>query len=240
MTKLCRFSILAVATACLLLASPEARAGILHTDPVVDTFGLGPDFIDLIGIETAFDASGGIYRISAMFNGSVSAASAFAADSVIGFIDIDADQNAATGGDAPWGGPVPGGNSWINFFVDSDLVPGPPVALGDEYYIDLSSEVFNPGFVDIVRTSDATAVGSVGITFTASSFEILFSNSLIGGVSNFNFAALVGTFNEPTDRMPNGSSPLQAVPEPSAVLTWLVLAGLAVPAYRCRRARTQA
>ncbi len=119
--------------------------------------------------------------------------------------------------------------------------PGPPVAIGSEFYIDLFSELFTPGFVDIYQTSDNTVVGSGAISAVGNGFEILFSSVDIGGAGSFNFAATVGDpFGAASDRVPNGADPLssvQAVPEPSTMVAWMLLAGVAGPVCRRRKKR---
>jgi hypothetical protein len=170
------------------------------------------------------------------FSGAISPPSAFAANSVVGFLDLDTDKNAATGGDAPWGGPVPGGHSWINFFVAAGSVPGPPINLGDEYFVDLGSEAFNAGFVDVISTTTGFPVISVPITYTATGFSLAIPLSALGNPSppNFNFGGVVGTFNESTDRFPNGATPAEVTPEPASIVLFGV-AGLAACGVMWRR-----
>jgi len=164
------------------------------------------------------------------FAGPIAPASAFAPNSLVGYIDLDTDANPATGGDSPWGGPVPGGNSWINFFVNQGTVPPPLIALGDELFVDLFSEALNPGFVDVRRTSDSGLAGQVAIAYGANSFSFFLPDALLppGSVANFNYGILVGTFAEATDRAPNGSVPAQVeVPEPATLtLCGIVSAGM--------------
>jgi PEP-CTERM motif len=162
------------------------------------------------------------------FAGPIAPPSAFAANSVVGYIDLDIDGNAATGGSAPWGGPVAGGNSWINFFVNQALISGPNIRLGDEFYIDIGSEEFHPGFVDIVRTSDDATVDSRPITFGSQSFRVSVPLAdLPGANSIINFGIIVGDFNEPTNRAPSGMDPAQTVPEPASLLLLAIGAGVA-------------
>ena len=169
---------------------------------------------------------GGVSAEGAVFRPDCAAFVRWTRTAVAGFIDIDADMNAATGGNAPWGYDMPGGNSWINFGVDQLSVPGPPVALGDEYYIDLGSEAYSPGSVSIYQTSDNTPTGPAPITFAATSFEIVFSQSLIGGATDFNFGALVGTCRAHGSR-PQRSGP--AARSRSRVRCWSAWACWASP-----------
>ena len=115
-----------------LVLSPLARAAVV-ADPTGDTFNTGT--IDLAGIGVTPGLPTATFTLT--FASAVAAPSAFAPNSLLGFLSIDADQNVATGGSAPWGGPVTGGNNWINFFIEHNpgtpTVRGPFVALGDEF-----------------------------------------------------------------------------------------------------------
>jgi hypothetical protein len=143
----------------LLLVRPAA-AGPLLGDPVGDTFGVLSPQLDIVSSSGDFNSGPPTtYVFKVNFTGPRAPASAFAPNSVVGFIDIDADQNAATGGSAPFGGPVPGGNSWINVFILQGQVPGPTINLGDEFFLDLGSEQFHPGQVDVVRASTNVPTG---------------------------------------------------------------------------------
>jgi hypothetical protein len=211
-------------------------------DPTGDTFGVGVPQLDI----TTYAGDGlgkpGHVVFTVNFAGPISPASAFAANSVVGFIDLDTDRNPATGGNAPWGGNLTGGNNWINFFVPPNpgapAVPLPLIAMGDEFFIDLGSEQSHPGLVDVVSTATNTPTGQAPITFGSNSFSIDVLLSLLPGANGpINFDILVGTFNEPTDRAPNGATPASTlVPEPGSVLLMgLALAGLAGRRYYRRR-----
>lgn len=217
-----------------LLGTSFQNANAQTPDPTGDTFGSGPVQLDIISTSANLVGSSIQFRVD--FGGPIAPASAFAPNSVVGFIDIDTDQNAATGGTAPWGGPVTGGNSWINFFTSPNpgtpSTPGPLVALGDEFYIDLGSELSHPGQVDIRNTSADSIVGTKPITFGGSFFDVFVDLSILGNDDgNLNYGVLTGTFTEPTDRAPNGADPLRsgtaAVPEPGsmAMLFGLGMAG---------------
>jgi hypothetical protein len=233
---------LAVCSACCFAPAPAQAAMI---DLTGDTFGSGAIQHDITTYTADYSVAGQI-TFTVNFAGAISAPSLGLPTSVIGFIDIDTDQNAATGGDAPWGGAVPGGNNWINRGIDLGNVPGPTINLGDEFYIDLQTEGLNPGFVDIVRTSDNTTVGTSAIAFGASSFTTTVSLALLGGDDGLlNYGLLLGTFDEPTDRAPNGSTPATSeaavpnvVPEPSSLV--LIATGVGSLLAYGRRRRRQA
>jgi hypothetical protein len=173
------------------------------------------------------------------FHNNILPPSASATASVVGYIDIDTDRGATPGGNAPWGMNLVGGNNWINYYTapnqGNPSIPAGPnsestISTADKYFVDLFSEAFHPGFVDVIRTSDNGVFATVPIDFTSERFSL--TVPLVGTTGNgsLNFDLLVGTFAEMTDRAPNGGIPSQSsVPEPGAfVLLGSGLVGLAV------------
>ena len=206
----------------------EGRAAFI-TDPTGDVFNTGT--IDITGTQVVLGSP--TTTISIRFFGVVAAPSAFAANSVVGFVDLD--TLPGSGGTAPWGGPVSGGNNWINFFTPPNpgtpSIPGPTVDLGDEFYIDLGSELFHPGLVDVVDTTTNLSVGTAPVSYVGNLLTINLASALIGSPSSLRYGALVGDFNSPTDRAPNGDSGLlaespNAVPAPAGLL--LAMTGLPI------------
>lgn len=214
-------------------ALPAAAAPVVAFDPTGDTFNTGT--IDITS--TSVNATPVTTTFTLTFAGAVAAPSAFAPNSVLGFIDIDTDQKASTGGTAPWGGPVVGGNSWINFFIPPNpgtpSIPGPTVAIGDEFYFDLGSELFHPGLIDVVSTLTNLTVGVAPVIYAGTTVQIFVPTALMGNDLSFNYAVLVGDFLAPTDRAPNGAFALE-VPEPASLLLALGALG-ALPLARRRR-----
>jgi hypothetical protein len=211
-----------------LVPALPAQAGLIP-DPTGDTFNTGT--IDITGTE--INVAGGTVTVTLKFAAAVAAPSAFAPNSVSGFIDLD--TNSGPGGTAPWGGAVPGGNNWINFGILNFGVQGPTVAMGDEFYIDLGSEAGHPGLVDIVSTATNLAVGVAPVSGYGTNMLMLsFNAGLIGYSGGIRYGVLVGDFNAATDRAPNGETALAAVPEPSTLLL-AGMAGVGALAYRARR-----
>jgi PEP-CTERM motif len=217
--------ILIAAGATLLLSASAASAGPMLTEYTAIS-----------------DLSSNTVTFTVNFAGPISPASAFALNSVVGFIDLDTDRNAATGGTAAFGGSVPGGDSWINFFVNQGSLPGPTINLGDEFFIDIGSEQFHPGLVDVVDSGTNVATGEAPIAFGPDAFTITVSTALLPGARpDFTYGIVVGTVNEPTDRGPKGSQPAEAlvVPEPSS-LTLFGVGGVMAAGLAWRRRKAAA
>lgn len=206
------------------LISPGVVSASPIIDPTGDTFYTGT--IDITSTEVILGSP--TITINMTFAAAIAPPSAFAANSVVGFIDLD--TAPGPGGTVPWGGPVVGGNNWINFFIPPNSgtpsVPGPLVGLGDEFFIDLGSELFNPGFVNVVSTTTGLAVGVAPISYLGSSLQILLPAALIGNPTSLSYGALVGDFLSPTDRAPNGAEGITvsaAIPEPTTLTVFAVL-----------------
>lgn len=238
-----RWAVWALCTSALCLAPSSSRAGFV--DPTGDTFNGPSNLLDITTYDGTF--AGGVTTFTVNFAAAFAKPSAFAANSLSGFIDIDQDQNAATGGNAAWGANQPGGNSWINFTVAGGGAPGPAIALGDEFFVDLGSEAFHANQVDIVSAATNAVSFTVPIVFTATSFSLVvpFIGTGAGGGA-MNFGLLVGNPNVATDRAANGATgdattnAAAGVPEPSTLaLSGIAgLAGLAI--WRKRRAKPAA
>lgn len=219
-----------------LALSPAARASF-H-DPNGDTFNSDAFMPDVADYSATFDIVAGTTTFTIDFASTISRPSDFLTDALYGFIDLDTDKDATIGGNAAWGADQVGGNSWINAFVGTGDVPGPAIALGDEYFIDLGSEADHAGQVDLFDAFNGTAVAGVPITYTSTG--IRFTVALLGkDEGSMNFGILVGSENVVTDRAPNGGIPnatlSAAVPEPTSLaLCGLGLLGLYVR-YRRRR-----
>jgi hypothetical protein len=229
-----------------IVAASPASAGLL-VDPTGDTFDplhVGAPLQDITTYGAFTDVATGMTRFIVNFNNHIDPASAFVADSLVGYIDIDTDKNPATGGNAPWGKDLVGGNDWINYFTAPN--PGVPaipgnatIQMGDEYFVDLFSEGSHPGFVDVIRTSDNSVFSTVPITYSAQGITL--SVPVVGtGDGSFRFDLLMGTYSEMTDRAPNGTvASLSSIPEPGGlVLLGSGLAGLAAGLGHRRRPRS--
>lgn len=174
------------------------------TDPLGDTFGAGSVQIDITSVTT--NLLPGEIDFHVAFGGPIAPPSAFAPNSVVGYLDLDTDQNPATGVNA-WAGQ-------------------PTVIPGVEYIVDLFSEATSPGNADVLDTSTGFPTGSAGITFGADYFDLTIPTSLIGNSNGLlNWGLIVGTYREPTDTATGTINPpvVGAVPEPASLATWGLL-----------------
>lgn len=211
--------------------------GALSLDPAGDTFGAAAVKPDIVSVDANTSATAVEFTVT--YAGAIAAPSAFAANSIVGFIDLDTDQNAATGGTAAFGGPVAGGASLINFAIATLPVPGPTVGLGDEFLVQIGPELFHPGQVEVLNTT-TLAVTLVSISFAATSFTVSIPLANLGGDDGaLNFGVITGSGFEPTDRIPNGATPLAtiaAVPAPGTLaLLSLGISGLLIATARRRK-----
>lgn len=217
-------SILTLCLSAYLLVSPHcANASPIQTDPVGDTFGAGPVQLDITSYKGDRNDGLGVIQFAVNFSGTISPASALAPDSVVGFIEIDADQNPLTGNTSPL----------VNSFAGA-----PPFNLGSELFIDLGSEIFNAGFVDVRDAVLFNVLGTIPITYSANGFAFDLPLSFLPpGSSTFpNYAMVVGTLAEPTDRAPNGATPATVTPEPASIFAFGLI-GITAASWTVRRRR---
>ncbi|MAT67927.1 MAG: hypothetical protein CMJ58_00205 [Planctomycetaceae bacterium] len=203
----------------LFVTSASANAfrdGPLFNDPSDDTFGTPNIAHDIANVDAA--ATGTDIVVSVDFYDEIAPPSAFSARSVVGFLDIDLDQNAGTGAVAK----------------KSEFSPVADDALGSEFYIDLFSERFHPGQVEVIDTATIQPVGMAIVTYNASSMTIALPLDLIGGDLSFNYGLIVGDLLDMSDEAPNAGFHM-LVPEPSSI----ALACAAGLALRTRRRRNR-
>ncbi len=205
--------------ACLFcFTATTVKADPVFFDPTGDTFGVGPVQLDITSANGTVAGSNLTFTVT--FATQIAPPSALAPNSVVGFIDLDTDQNPLTGGPS----------------FESIFGPPPAPLLGIEFFVDLSGEINHPGFVDVVNAASSATV-TAAISFTSSSFTVVVPLSAIGGDNGIvNYGLIIGTFIEPTDEAPNGTVPFTsgpaAVPEPATLL--LLGSGLAGLLFKAR------
>lgn len=163
--------------------NPAVRAS--SSDPVGDIFNPGPD---LAGIFAQTDGADLVLRLD--FDGFIERPPGSGNDNeVVGFIDIDSDQQAATG--------LNGGN--VTAFC-----PAPPAEFGVDFVVNLGT--FDPGTNTVVLQNDAgIPVGAVPIAFTSNRLTVTIPNALISDDGIVNVNTVIGNIAAPTDCAPDGA-----------------------------------
>ena len=168
------------------IASDAGTLAFSQADPAGDTLGISPPgeprAIDLLSLRGDFKRDSLILTLT--FTAPVVPASNFAANSVSGFIEIDIDDNAATGDDP-----------FSNFF-------GASANLGIEYAVSL----FDATSSEILLLS-ATGATSVPVAFLGNVVTIRIPMSLLANDDgNFGVVSVIGTDEFPTDVAPNSGA----------------------------------
>ena len=162
-------------------------SGIVFDDPADDTFGFESPQIDIESVN-AFVSGGNVNLVMSFFT-PISAPSTGAPEGVVGYWDLDLDQDSTTGAPSNQSG-----------FAPPEQQGGP---LGAEIYIDLFSEEFQPGSVSLIDTNTFETIGTAPITYDSNSLEIQIPLSLLDDDGSLNYGTIVGTFFEPTDAAPD-------------------------------------
>lgn len=166
-------------------------------DPTGDFFpGSEGTAIDLTGLSA--EAMNDQLVITLSFSGTISEAGSGAQDAMNGFVDIDVDQNGATG-DFPW----------------TDLLRGDGnrSGLGNEAYVDLFTFDSEAGTVEVFDDPNETLIGMADATLVSPrQLEIKIPAAMLGGDTSVSVAALVGNLDNPTDAAPNQGSVSSADP----------------------------
>lgn len=180
------------------------EAGII-VDPQGDAiagFGDGGPLFDLDTLTLTTD--GTTLDVVLTFFTPIAPASDLVENSLSGYIELDTDQNSATGN-------TPVQNFFAPLFSTSPL--------GIDYTISLLSEIFDPGFLE-VTDANGDVVAVVPVTFTTYGLSFSISLADLGGDDGIVSAtAIVATFNQPTDALaPEPSSALLAM---TPLLAWV-------------------
>lgn len=123
-----------------------------------------------------------------------------------GFIEIDTDQNPATG------------HRSIVHVAGSPYF-SPYLNVGVDYRVNLTSESWHPGFVEIgTDLAFDVVTGRIPIVFTDKSFTIIVPLVMLGGDNGLvNYGIAVGVGTNGTDRLPNDVDPAVSVAVPALI-----------------------
>jgi Ca2+-binding RTX toxin-like protein len=160
-------------------------------DPLGDTFGDGFTRPDIDRVSGSIRDGNLVLAID--FFSEISPPSFFNFNSVGGVIDLDLDQNPATGNPATQ-----------SLFAPPGQQGG---AIGADLLIDLYSEQFTPGFVNILNTG-FSVVAQAPIFYANNSLQVQVPLTVLGDDGALNFAAVVGV---------PGLSPSDAAPDTAVV-----------------------
>ena len=201
-------AICGMAAAALVASSPAMGQLVDAFGDAQDTFGFGPPLLDIDTMFMFYDAS--FLHFEMTFHTPISAPSFGQPDAVVGLLEFDTDQNAATG-------LLPIQNSF-----------SPPfdfLIAGIDFFVGLFTEIDHPGFVDVFDAVTFRIVDTVSITYGPMSFSGSIPLASLGGDDGIlDFTTTIGTIPQPTDATDVvGKSKL--IPAP-ATLALLGLAGL--------------
>ncbi len=203
---ICRVALILLAVA---FAAESAFGDVIwdFPDDAGDTYGVLDPQHDMLNTRVLLAATCITFEVA--FADPVSPPSQFGADLVAGYLELDLDQDASTGAE-----------SNVTRFGNE------PSGLGVEYFIDLSSELFDPGYVELVDAATVTAMARLPILFGSHSFSLTIPlDQLNHDDGAMNFGIIVGNLTAPT---PSPTDQLVgSVPEPQgALLFTLALAVL--------------
>jgi hypothetical protein len=195
----------------VLIVGNSAFGAPLFVDPQGDTFGAPDVAHDIEFVDSQLSATSLTFTVGLF--GNIAPPSAFAADSVVGFIDIDVDQDPLSGEQSN----------------KSRLSPNGDSNLGIEFYLDLFSERFNPGMVEVVDAASMQVIGLAPASFAATSLEVEVPLQWLGGDGIVNYGVIVGDFVDVSDEARNVGQPVAySVPEPAGVFLFALGLGVVV------------
>jgi hypothetical protein len=151
---------------------------------VGDTFGSGDPQHDIIEFSASY--SGTDLFLSLTFNDPITPGDSGQPNAMVGAIDMDTDQNPATG---------------TTSTVDMNC---PQLSgLGSDFFLALFEYDSSTGQAPVYDTTTGP-VGNVDVTFTATSASAIVPLSLLSDDGILDTATVIGTIPEPTDCAPNG------------------------------------
>lgn len=192
----CCICVLAISSPTFASALPVS---LTYADPAGDTSSPGGHDIASIGSQVTPES----VRFQIEFFGAISPASALQTNSLAGYLDIDLDQDVGTGAASH----------------QSVFGTGSGTNLGVDYFVDLFSEEFTPGFAELINTLTMQPVSMVTLLFGPTQVSIDVPRADLGGDAALNYGVAVGGFVAFSDEARNaGEPPASTVPEPAIVI----------------------
>jgi hypothetical protein len=150
---------------------------------------------DVVSMSATYDRDSLTFTVN--FAAKIIPPSSWYPSAISGYIDIDTDQNPATGQGSTL-----------------DLINHVSTKLGADFHIDLLSEGGHPGFVDIRAAAPVgySIISTAPIVFTSTSFSVTVPLATLGhddGLVNYG-VAIFSTYQYP-DRVPNDAEPATSV-----------------------------
>jgi hypothetical protein len=168
---------------------------VVASDPTGDTYGLNAVQWDITSFAVSRDANS--ITVTIDFTANILAPFNFDTTAMIAFVDFDVDQDSTTG-----------------FFsvVDANRPGAGSTGLGVDYELDLGFFESDSSFDVLDSLNNVT--GTVRATYNGKRVTVTIPRSMLGNDDGFlNAAAIVGTYPEPTDIVPeNGHASLSASP----------------------------
>jgi hypothetical protein len=159
-------------------------------DPIGDTFNPGPDLTALTAVTDnttltlRLEFAG---TIQPPPSGPINQGLPAPGNEVVGFIDLDVDQQGATGQD--------GGNVGV-------FCPQAPTGFGVDFFVNLNAYDSQTGTVQLFDTNGP--VGPVPVVYTSNSITVDVPNSMMGDDGIVDAATVIGNLPNPTDCAPDG------------------------------------
>ena len=175
----------AMTGAVVVIGAGTQSAAETVTDPVGDMFGSGPITWDLTALTAARDSD----AVTVGLELSRDIVSPLGGDTtaMVGFVDLDVDQDATTGGDG---------------VVNEFRLDGGSSGLGVDYVLQLRH--FDTDSTFVVTSWDGAVVGHVKPEFDGRRVTVRIPRAMLGDDDGFlNAAAIVGNVGHPTDFVPN-------------------------------------
>lgn len=168
-------------------------------DELGDTFGASAAVLDIARFDAVVSTNAVTFVVE--FHNPISAPSAFAFNSTVGFIDIDLDQDFLTSSRRQ----------------EERIQPDWGQSLGRRASRRLVQRAISPRPDRDRRLDSVMQVGMASVTYDDSAFSVEVPLDLLKGDSSFNYGLIIGDYLDMSDEAPNDGFE-STVPEPSGAM----------------------